>query len=77
MIVDRAVHAATDNNGTGDPRTVIVDTSSLGNFMAASLLTIDGTTDVTNGPAADGMAPAPRFAVQLNGYGVAFLSLMP
>jgi hypothetical protein len=56
---------------------VIVDTSSLGNFMAASLLTIDGTTDVTNGPAADGMAPAPRFAVQLNGYGVAFLSLMP
>ena len=29
MIVDRAVHASTDNNGTGDPRTVIVDTSSL------------------------------------------------
>jgi hypothetical protein len=77
MIVDRAVHALTDNDGTGDPRTVIVDTSSLGNFMAASLLTIDGTTDVTNGPAAAGMAPAPRFTVPLNGYGVAFLSLMP
>jgi hypothetical protein len=77
MIVDRAVHALTDNNGTGDPRTVIVDTSSLGNFTAASLLTIDATTDVTNGPAADGMAPAPRLAVPLNGYGVAFLSLMP
>jgi hypothetical protein len=77
MIVDRAVGAPTDNNGAGDPRTVIVDTSSLGNFMAASLLTIDGSTDVTNGPTADGMAPAPRLAVQLNGYGVAFLSLMP
>jgi hypothetical protein len=77
MIVDRAVHALTDNNGTGDPRTVIVDTSSLGNFTAASLMTIDATTDVTNGPAASAMTPAPRLAVPLNGYGVAFLSLMP
>jgi hypothetical protein len=77
MIVDRAVHAVTDNNGTGDPRTVIVDTSSLGNFTAASLMTIDGTTDVTNGPAAVSMAPGPRLAIPLNGYGVAFLSLMP
>jgi hypothetical protein len=77
MIVDRAVHAMMDNNGTGDPRTLIVDTSSLGNFTAASLLTIDATTNVTNGPAAASMAPAPRLAVPLNGYGVAFLSLMP
>ncbi len=77
MIVDRAVHAITDNNGTGDPRTVIVDTSSLGNFTAASLLTIDGTTDITNGPTAAGIAPGPRLEVPLNGYGVAFLSLMP
>jgi hypothetical protein len=77
MIVDRAVHAVTDNNGTGDPRTVIVDTSSLGNFTAASLMTIDGTTDVTNGPAAIAMTPAHRLTVALNGYGVAFLSLMP
>jgi hypothetical protein len=77
MIVDRAVHAATDNNGTGDPRTVIVDTSSLGNFTAASLMTIDASTDVTNGPAAVSMAPGARLAVPLNGYGVAFLSLMP
>ncbi len=77
MIVDRAVHAPTDNNGTGDPRTVIVDTSTFGNFTAASLMTIDATTDVTNGPAASAMTPAPRLAVPLNGYGVAFLSLMP
>ena len=77
MIVDRAVHAPTDNNGTGDPRTVIVDTSSFGNFTAASLMTIDATTDLTNGPTAAGIAPAPRIAVPLNGYGVAFLSLMP
>jgi hypothetical protein len=77
MIVDRAVHAPADNNGMGDPRTVIVDTSSLGNFTAASLMTIDAATDVTNGPAAVSMAPGPRLAVSLNGYGVAFLSLMP
>jgi hypothetical protein len=77
MIVDRAVHAVTDNNGSGDPRTVIVDISSLGNFTAASLMTIDASTDVTNGPAAVSMAPGPRLAVPLNGYGVAFLSLMP
>jgi hypothetical protein len=77
MIVDRAVHAVTDNNGTGDPRTVIVDTSSLGSFTAASLMTIDGTTDLTNGPAAISMTPAPRLTVPLNGYGVAVLSLMP
>jgi hypothetical protein len=77
MVVDRAVHAATDNNGAGDPRTVVVDSSSLGNFTAASLLTIDAATDLTNGPAATGIAPASRIAVSLNGYGVAFLSLMP
>jgi hypothetical protein len=77
MVVDRAVHSAADNNGAGDPRTVVVDSSSLGNFTAASLLTIDAATDLTNGPAATGIAPASRITVSLNGYGVAFLSLMP
>jgi hypothetical protein len=77
MIVDKAVHAASDNNGAGDPRTVVVDTSSMGTFAAASVLTIDGTTSVTNGPAGAGIAPAPRIAVTLNGYGVGFLSLKP
>ena len=77
MIVDRAVHASTDNNGNGDPRTVIVDLSSFGNFTAASLLTVDANTNVVNGPAGVSIAPAPRITVTLNGYGVAFLSLMP
>jgi hypothetical protein len=77
MIVDRAVHAAADDNGSGDPRTVYVDTSSLGSFSAASVLTIDATTDATKGPAGVGVTPASRVAVVLNGYGVAFLSLLP
>jgi hypothetical protein len=77
MIVDHAVHATTDNNGAGDPRTVIVDTSSLGTFSAASLLTLDATTDLTQGPAGVGIPPLPRSTVTLGGYGVAFLTLMP
>jgi hypothetical protein len=77
MIVNKAVHGAADDNGAGEPRTVVVDASSLGNFMAASLLTIDANTNLTNGPTGTGIAPAPRITITLNGYGVAFLSLMP
>ncbi len=77
MIVNRAVHALADNNGAGDPRTVIVDTSSFGTFASASVLTIDATTNVTNGPTGAGIAPAARILVTLNGYGTAFLSLTP
>jgi hypothetical protein len=77
MIVDLAVHAPTDNNGTGVPRTVIVDTSSLGTFGAASVLTIDASTSVTNGPTGAGVSPSARIPVMLNGYGTAFVTLTP
>jgi hypothetical protein len=77
MIVDRAVHAPGDNNGTGDPRTVFVDTSSFGTFAAASVLTIDASTNVLNGPTSASISPAARIQVTLNGYGTAFLSLTP
>ncbi len=77
MIVNHTVHAAADNNGTGDPRTVIVDTSRLGAFTASSLMTIDATTNITTGPASGGVPSAPRIQVALKGYGVAFLTLTP
>src|SRR5664279_2998132 len=77
MIVDHAVHAASDDNGTGDPRTVIVDSSNFGTFAAASLLTIDATTNLANGPTGTGVSASTRIPVTLNGYGVAFLSLTP
>jgi hypothetical protein len=77
MVVNRAVHAPSDNNGAGDPRTVVVDTSSLGTFASASLLTVDATTSLVNGPTGAGIPPASRIAVTLNGYGTAFLSLTP
>jgi hypothetical protein len=77
MIVDRAVHAAADNNGSGDPRTVVVDLSSLGSFSSASLRTIDATTSTSAGPAPITLTPVARMNVTLPGYGVAFLTLKP
>jgi hypothetical protein len=77
MVVDRAVHASSDNNGAGDPRVVIVDVSSLGAFSAATATTIDAKTDVSNGPASMSITPAQRLSVNLGGYAVTFLQLKP
>jgi hypothetical protein len=77
MVVDRAVHSSTDNNGSGDPRAVVVDLSSLGSFSSASLLTIDAATSASSGPTAASVTPASRMTVTLPGYGVAFLNLKP
>ncbi len=77
MIVDRAVNASTDNNGSGAPRTVIVDTSALGGYTAANLMTINAATSATTGPSAAGITPSSRIAITLPGYGVSFLTLMP
>jgi len=77
MVANRAVHASTDNNGTGDPRTVVVDISSLGAFSSATQLTIDANTDPANGPTSAAVTVAPRMTVTLNGYGVSFLELKP
>ena len=79
MIVDRAVHSTTDNNGTGLPRTVIVDVSGLGqgSFGSASLLTIDAATSVASAPTPVSVTPASRMNVTLPGYGVAWLQLTP
>jgi hypothetical protein len=77
MVDDHAVASATDNNGSGAPRTVLVDTSSLGNFSSASLLSINSTTSASSGPVAVSVTPAPRMTIMLSGYGVAFLLLKP
>jgi hypothetical protein len=77
MVVDRAVHAASDNNGTGDPRTVIVDVSALGNFTSATTITINANTNVANGPSAAALAFSPKMTIVLGGYGVTFLTLKP
>ena len=77
MIADHAVQTSTDNNGPGDPRVVGIDLSALGTFSSASLLTIDKNTDVANGPTAAPVTPAAQMTIQLGGYGVAFLKLIP
>ena len=75
MAANRAVHSPSDNNGPGDPRTVVVDISSLGAFSSATQLTIDAATDPMTGPASAAVTVAPRMTVTLNGYGVTFLEL--
>ena len=77
LIVDRAVHAPTDNNGAGDPRTVVVDVSALGTFSSETSITIDKNTNATSGPAAVSITPAQKISVTLGGYAVTFLELRP
>jgi hypothetical protein len=77
MVADHAVQSSTDNNGPGDPRAVAIDLSSLGTFSSASLLTLDKNTNVATGPTATPVTPAAQMTIQLGGYGVAFLKLMP
>lgn len=78
MVADRAVlNPATDDNGPGAPRTVIVDVSALGAFTSATQLTIDASTSAAQGPAATPVTPAPRMTLTLDGYGVTFLQLKP
>lgn len=75
MIANLAVAGASDVNGAGAPRTVLVDTSALGSFSTANLLVIDGNTNVNTGPVASTITPGPQITVALSGYGVAFLAL--
>lgn len=77
MVVDQAVHASTDNNGSGDPRTVVVDLSSFSSFYAASLISINSATSVSTGPPGVGVTPSTRMTITLPGYGVVFLTLTP
>ncbi len=78
MLANHAVlNPATDENGPGAPRTVIVDVSALGTFSSATQLTIDASTSAAQGPSATPITPAPRMTVTLNGYGVTFLELTP
>ena len=77
MITDRAVHSSSDNNGTGDPRTVVIDVSALGNYSSLSETTLDSTTSLTGGPTSLTLTPAPKLSVNLAGYGTAFIHIKP
>lgn len=77
MAADHAVNSPTDDNGPGAPRTVVVDLSQLGSFSSATELTIDANTEVTTRPQAVSVAPQSQMTLNLGGYGVTFLKLMP
>jgi len=78
MVANHAVAApSTDNNGPGVARSVAIDVSALGTFSSGSLLTIDTDTNVSTGPVATAVTPAPKITINLNGYSVAFLTLKP
>jgi hypothetical protein len=75
MVSDHAVVNATDNNGAGLPRTVLLDLSALGSFTIARQVTLDATTNAATGPTQQTLTFAPKMQVTLGGYGVTFLTL--
>jgi hypothetical protein len=75
MITDHAVASPTDNNGTGAPRTVLVDASALGSFTSGKQLTLDASTSPLTGPTEQAITPAAQMQVTLGGYGTTILSL--
>src|SRR6185437_5949475 len=77
MVVNRAVHSAGDNNGTGDPRTVVVELTDWTWIKSATLLTIDASTSASAGPKTVSVASGFRYPITLNGYGVVILTLKP
>lgn len=83
MAVDHAINGPNDDNGPGAPRTVVIDISQLGNFSSATELTIDANNIVdpntaqASQPAAVSVTPAPQMTLNLGGYGVTFLKLVP
>lgn len=75
MVANHAVHGPGDNNGTGDPRTIVLDLSALGSFASGTQVTIDSATDPDKGPVPIAITPAARVPFTLNGYGVSFVKL--
>jgi len=77
MVTNRAVQSATDNNGPGAPRTVVIDVSALGNYSTVTQTTLQNGTDTVNGPQPVALSSAPKLSVTLSGYGTEFLHLVP
>jgi hypothetical protein len=83
MAADHAINGPNDNNGPGAPRNVALDLSQLGTFTSATELTIDAnnitdpTTNQATQPVATNVTPAPQITINMGGYGVTFLKLVP
>ncbi|MGC2638082.1 MAG: hypothetical protein WA294_12945 [Acidobacteriaceae bacterium] len=77
MAANHAVNAPNDDNGPGAPRTVVLDPSQLPAFSSATELTIDANTSIMAGPKAVPVTPQSQMTLNMGGYGVTFLKLMP
>jgi hypothetical protein len=77
MVDDHAVASSSDNNGSGAPRTVIVDISSLGTLSSASELSINAQSSASSAPTPVSVTPAARMTIPMAGYGVTWLLLKP
>jgi hypothetical protein len=77
MVDNHAVASPSDNNGSGAPRTVIVDLSSIGAFSSASELSINATSSASSAPVPVSVTPSPRMTIPMAGYGVTWLLLKP
>ncbi|MFP5234686.1 MAG: hypothetical protein ACLGSD_02190 [Acidobacteriota bacterium] len=78
IIANHAVQSASDNNGAGAPRTVVLDTSQSGRtYSAASLLMLDHSTDIVNGPTGTNLTVQDRIPIPFSGYGAAIVTLTP
>lgn len=75
LVTNHAVAAAADDNGTGAPRTVLVDISALGAFTSASQITLNSATSTTTGPTATTVTPTTVLPVTFTGYGSTFFVL--
>ncbi|HTQ53939.1 MAG TPA: hypothetical protein VMI94_05720 [Bryobacteraceae bacterium] len=74
LISNHALSSNTDNNGSGIARTIQLDLSALGAFSSATLIKLDASTPAA-GPVPQALTPAAQMAVDLSGYGAAFLRL--
>ncbi len=71
------VYSSTDDNGVGQPRTVVINTSALGSFTSGTLVTLGSETNIVTGPATTTFAVTPTLTINLAGYGAAFIKLTP
>lgn len=76
MLSNHAVANASDNNGVGAPRTVVIDLTALGTVATDYIyqFTLDANTNLATGPTMVQLTPAQQITVTLNGYGTTFLT---
>jgi hypothetical protein len=72
-----AVANGRNNNGPGDPRTVIVDVTALGNGSSVTQLILQSDSDLTKGPQPLTLTPSRKLSVTPSGYGTACLHIVP